>query len=70
MAQPTDPSVVETGTVQDGVVLPNRYKSGSRCRSSDEELELMEAQEDNGGTWEKHTQLFLITKPQVSSEGD
>ena len=50
MAQPTDPSVVETGTVQDGVVLPNRYKSGSRCRSSDEELELMEAQEDNGGT--------------------
>lgn len=50
MAQLTDPSVVETGTVQDGVVLPNRYKSGSRCRSSDEELELMEAQEDDGGT--------------------
>lgn len=26
MAQPTDPSVVGTGTAQDGVVLPHRYK--------------------------------------------
>lgn len=30
----------------------------------------MEAQEDDGGTWEKHTQLILITKTQVSSEWD
>lgn len=70
MAQSPDPSVVGTGTVQDGVELPSRYKSGSSCRSADEELELMEAQEGNDGLERSIHNLTLINNPQVSSEGD
>lgn len=59
MAQPTDPPGVGIGTVQDRVVLSDScFLNGSNCRSSEEELKVVEAQGgDDGTTQEKHTQL-------------